>query len=31
VLTFSVEANHHAQPGRAVIAWIDSVVVEMGR
>ena len=31
VLTFSVEANHHAQPGRTVIAWIDSVVVEMGR
>ncbi len=31
VLTFSVEANHHAQPGRAMIAWIDSVVVEMGR
>lgn len=31
VLTFSVQANHHAQPGRAVIAQIDSVVVEMGR
>ena len=31
VWTFSVAANHHAQPGRAVIAWIDSVVVEMGR
>jgi D-alanyl-D-alanine carboxypeptidase/D-alanyl-D-alanine-endopeptidase (penicillin-binding protein 4) len=31
VLTFSVQANHHAQSGRAVIAQIDSVVVEMGR
>jgi serine-type D-Ala-D-Ala carboxypeptidase/endopeptidase (penicillin-binding protein 4) len=31
VLTFSVEANHHALPGRAVIGWIDSLVVEMGR
>ncbi len=31
VLTFSVQANHHALPGRAVIAQIDSVVVEMGR
>ena len=30
-LTFSVQANHHAQSGRAVIAQIDSVVVEMGR
>jgi serine-type D-Ala-D-Ala carboxypeptidase/endopeptidase (penicillin-binding protein 4) len=30
-LTFSVQANHHAQAGRAVIATIDSVVVEMGR
>ena len=30
-LTFSIEANHHALPGRSVIAWIDSVVVEMGR
>jgi serine-type D-Ala-D-Ala carboxypeptidase/endopeptidase (penicillin-binding protein 4) len=30
-LTFSVQANHHAQAGRAVIAAIDSVVVEMGR
>ncbi len=30
-LTFSVMANHHAQSGRAVIAQIDSVVVEMGR
>jgi D-alanyl-D-alanine carboxypeptidase/D-alanyl-D-alanine-endopeptidase (penicillin-binding protein 4) len=31
VLTFSVQANHHAQSGRAVMAQIDSVVVEMGR
>ena len=31
VLTFSVQANHHAQPGRAAMARIDSVVVEMGR
>lgn len=30
-LTFSVQANHHVQAGRAVIAQIDSVVVEMGR
>ena len=30
-LTFSVQANHHALPGRAVIAQIDSVVVDMGR
>jgi D-alanyl-D-alanine carboxypeptidase/D-alanyl-D-alanine-endopeptidase (penicillin-binding protein 4) len=31
VWTFSVQANHHAQAGRAVIQQIDSVVVEMGR
>ena len=31
VLIFSVQANHHAQPGRAVIAAIDSVVVDMAR
>ena len=31
VWTFSIQANHHALPGRAVIAQIDSVVVEMGR
>jgi len=31
LLTFSVQANHHAQAGRAVIAAIDSVVVEMGK
>jgi serine-type D-Ala-D-Ala carboxypeptidase/endopeptidase (penicillin-binding protein 4) len=30
-LTFSVEANHHAQPSRVMQAMIDSVVVEMGR
>ena len=31
ILTFSVEANHHAQPGRAMIAQIDSLVVQMGK
>jgi len=31
VWTFSVQANHHTQPGRTVIQTIDSVVVEMGR
>jgi D-alanyl-D-alanine carboxypeptidase len=31
VWTFSVQANHHTQAGRAVIQQIDSVVVEMGR
>ena len=31
VWTFSVQANHHAQAGRSVIAQIDSVVVEMGK
>jgi len=30
-LTFSVQANHHAQNGRRVIAQIDSVVVAMAR
>ncbi len=30
-LTFSVEANHHAQHGNAMIAQIDSLVVEMGK
>jgi D-alanyl-D-alanine carboxypeptidase/D-alanyl-D-alanine-endopeptidase (penicillin-binding protein 4) len=30
-LTFSVEANHHAQPSRMMLAMIDSVVVELGR
>jgi D-alanyl-D-alanine carboxypeptidase/D-alanyl-D-alanine-endopeptidase (penicillin-binding protein 4) len=30
-LTFSVEANHHAQPSRMMLAMIDSVVVEMGK
>jgi D-alanyl-D-alanine carboxypeptidase/D-alanyl-D-alanine-endopeptidase (penicillin-binding protein 4) len=30
-LTFSVEANHHAQPSRMMQAMIDSVVVEMAR
>jgi D-alanyl-D-alanine carboxypeptidase/D-alanyl-D-alanine-endopeptidase (penicillin-binding protein 4) len=30
-LTFSVEANHHAQPSRMMLAMIDSVVVEMAR
>ncbi|MDX2194766.1 MAG: D-alanyl-D-alanine carboxypeptidase/D-alanyl-D-alanine-endopeptidase [Gemmatimonadales bacterium] len=31
VWTFSVLANHHAQPYRAALAQLDSVVVEMGR
>lgn len=30
-LSFAVEVNHHAQPTRAVLAAIDSVVVEMAR
>lgn len=30
-LTFAVEANHHAQPSRVMLAMIDSVVVEMGK
>jgi D-alanyl-D-alanine carboxypeptidase/D-alanyl-D-alanine-endopeptidase (penicillin-binding protein 4) len=30
-LTFAVEVNHHAQPSRAVLAAIDSVVVEMAK
>ncbi len=30
-LTFAVELNHHAQSSRAVLAAIDSVVVEMDR
>ena len=30
-LTFSVQANHHTAGGRAALARIDSIVVEMGR
>jgi serine-type D-Ala-D-Ala carboxypeptidase/endopeptidase (penicillin-binding protein 4) len=30
-LTFSVQANHHAQPSRAILTAIDSLVIEMGR
>jgi D-alanyl-D-alanine carboxypeptidase/D-alanyl-D-alanine-endopeptidase (penicillin-binding protein 4) len=30
-LTFSVQANHHAESGRIMLNAIDSVVVEMGR
>jgi serine-type D-Ala-D-Ala carboxypeptidase/endopeptidase (penicillin-binding protein 4) len=30
-LTFSILANHHAQPGRALLALIDSLVVEMSK
>jgi D-alanyl-D-alanine carboxypeptidase/D-alanyl-D-alanine-endopeptidase (penicillin-binding protein 4) len=30
-ITFAVQVNHHAQPSRAVLAAIDSVVVEIGR
>ncbi|HEU5039193.1 MAG TPA: D-alanyl-D-alanine carboxypeptidase/D-alanyl-D-alanine-endopeptidase [Gemmatimonadales bacterium] len=31
ILTFSVQANHHALPNREILAAIDSVVVEMGK
>jgi D-alanyl-D-alanine carboxypeptidase/D-alanyl-D-alanine-endopeptidase (penicillin-binding protein 4) len=31
VLTFSVQANHHALPSRQILAAIDSLVVEVGR
>ena len=30
-ITFAVQVNHHAQPSRAVLAAIDSAVVEMGK
>ncbi len=30
-LTFSVEANHHAESSRIMLNAIDSVVVELGR
>jgi serine-type D-Ala-D-Ala carboxypeptidase/endopeptidase (penicillin-binding protein 4) len=30
-LTFSIQANHHAQPTRALLDLIDSVVVQMGK
>jgi D-alanyl-D-alanine carboxypeptidase/D-alanyl-D-alanine-endopeptidase (penicillin-binding protein 4) len=30
-LTFSVQANHHAQPNRAIVAGIDSMVLDMAR
>jgi D-alanyl-D-alanine carboxypeptidase/D-alanyl-D-alanine-endopeptidase (penicillin-binding protein 4) len=30
-LIFSVQANHHAQPTKPMLAAIDSIVVEMGR
>jgi D-alanyl-D-alanine carboxypeptidase/D-alanyl-D-alanine-endopeptidase (penicillin-binding protein 4) len=30
-LVFSVQANHHTQPSRAILAQIDSVVVDMAR
>jgi D-alanyl-D-alanine carboxypeptidase/D-alanyl-D-alanine-endopeptidase (penicillin-binding protein 4) len=30
-LTFSVQANHHAETGRTMLAAIDSVIMEMGR
>jgi D-alanyl-D-alanine carboxypeptidase/D-alanyl-D-alanine-endopeptidase (penicillin-binding protein 4) len=30
-LTFSVVANHHAQPSRIMLAAIDSLVVEMAK
>ena len=31
VVTFSVQANHHALPGSAILAQLDSVVVEMAK
>ena len=30
-LVFSVQANHHTQPSRAILAQIDSLVVDMAR
>jgi hypothetical protein len=30
-LTFSIEANHHAEATRRMLATVDSVVVEMAR
>ena len=30
-LVFSIQANHHTQSGRTILAQIDSVVVQMGR
>jgi len=30
-LTFSVEANHHAESSKVMLEAIDSVVVELGR
>jgi serine-type D-Ala-D-Ala carboxypeptidase/endopeptidase (penicillin-binding protein 4) len=30
-LTFAVEANHHVQPTKAILAQIDSVVVDMAK
>jgi D-alanyl-D-alanine carboxypeptidase/D-alanyl-D-alanine-endopeptidase (penicillin-binding protein 4) len=30
-LTFSVQANHHAQPSRPILAAIDSIVLEMAK
>jgi D-alanyl-D-alanine carboxypeptidase len=30
-LVFSIEANAHAVSGRAMLAQIDSVVIEIGR
>ena len=30
-LTFSVQANHHAESGRSILGVIDSVVVEMAK
>lgn len=30
-LVFSIQANHHTQPTRAILAQIDSVVVDMAR
>jgi len=31
LLTFSIQANHHTLPSRAMVARIDTLVVDMGR
>jgi D-alanyl-D-alanine carboxypeptidase/D-alanyl-D-alanine-endopeptidase (penicillin-binding protein 4) len=31
VMTFSIQANHHALPGSVILAQLDSVVVEMAK
>jgi D-alanyl-D-alanine carboxypeptidase/D-alanyl-D-alanine-endopeptidase (penicillin-binding protein 4) len=31
LVTFSIQANHHALPGRTIVAAIDSLVLEIGK